>query len=391
MDLFERSTLCENMLRVLMINYEYPPLGGGGANATKNILTYLSKESDIKIDLVTTSSTGRYYTSRINSNVRIFFLPIKKEHIHYWKQKEIIEFLVRATLFTKRLAKIEKYELIHAIFGFPSGAIPFILKNLPYIISLRGSDVPGFNPRFEIQYHFLKPFFIEIWKKAAIITTNSEGLKQLAQMTLNKKRIDVIYNGVNTEKFIHKKEYRRDINQPFNILTVSRIIKRKRIEDLLFAVKMLKENRLNIFLTVIGEGKYKKQLEDLTCLLKISENVQFLGYIPHEILPQYYNKADVFVLPSMNEGMSNTVLEAIASGLPLILTNVGGTTELINGNGFIVDIKAPKHIARAIKNLYNDPDLNKAMGINSRNHAQFFSWKNVAQSYLRLYKKCLKV
>ncbi len=378
------------MLRVLMINYEYPPLGGGGANATKNILIHLSKERNLKIDLVTSSSTGKYYTSMITSNVRIFFLPLKKKYIHYWKQMEIIQFLFRATLFSRNLIKKEKYEVIHAIFGFPSGVIPFILRDIPYIVSLRGSDVPGFNPRFQTQYVFLKPLFRLIWKNARIVTANSEGLKELARNTLNTKKIEVIHNGINMDEFPQKKEYRDDSNQPFNIITVSRLIKRKRIEDILHAVRILKEDKLNINLSIIGEGKSRNRLNKLSQTMKIAKKVHFQGYVPHEMVPEFYKEADVFILSSMNEGMSNTALEAISSGLPLILTQVGGTTELINNNGFVVDIRAPKQIARAIKRLYNNPDLNKTMGINSRRHAKQFDWQNVAQSYLKLYRKSLR-
>ena len=93
----------------------------------------------------------------------------------------------------------------------------------------------------------------------------------------------------------------------------------------------------------------------------------------------------------MNEGMSNTVLESISCGLPLILTDVGGTAELIKKNGFVVDVRSPIQIADAIAELYNNPELDRRMGMNSRNHARLFDWQNVAQNYLEFYKKFLQI
>lgn len=369
-----------------MINYEYPPLGGGGSNATKYILEQFSKGFDVEIDLVTTSSKNYYYTQSISSKVKIYFLPIKKKHLHYWKEREIFEFLIKAILFTRKLFRKKKYNLTHAIFGFPSGFIPFLYRNLPYIISLRGSDVPGFNVRFNLQYIFLKPLFYLIWKNAVFTTVNSRELKELAGRTLKNKTFEIIPNGIDMNEFQGKTQYREDPNSVIKVLTVSRLIKRKRIEDLLHSVKILKKFKMDIDLTIIGEGNNEMSLKNLAKKLNIAKNTHFKGYIPHSDLPNYYKEADVFVLPSLNEGMSNTALEALASGLPLILTNVGGSSELITDNGFIVNVRKPKQIADEIRKLYNNPDLNRKMGVNSRLHARHFDWKNVATKYFKLYK-----
>lgn len=372
-----------------MINYEYPPLGGGGSNATKYLLEHFKNNPDVEIDLITSSSINKYYVSSLSSKITIYFIPLKKEHLHYWKEKEIFVFLMKSLFFSIKMLNRKKYDLYHAIFGFPSGMIPFLIKKYPYIVSLRGSDVPGFNIRFGIQYIFLRPLFRFIWRNASYVTVNSTGLADLAKKTLDHKNFNFIPNGIDMHEFVQKEEYRNSSEAVFHVLTVSRLIKRKRIEDLLNAIKVLISKGLYINLTVIGKGKNEFRLKELTKKLGISGSVYFKGYVSHSELPRYYNNADVFVLPSLNEGMSNTALEAMASGLPLILTNVGGTAELIKGNGFIVDTQNPEQIANALRRLYFDPQLNKTMGLQSREHANDFNWETIAGSYFQLYKKAI--
>jgi glycosyltransferase involved in cell wall biosynthesis len=117
--------------------------------------------------------------------------------------------------------------------------------------------------------------------------------------------------------------------------------------------------------------------------------VTFFGYIPHEEFPRYYTAADVFVFPSLNEGMSNSLLEALASGLPVIATPTGGTDELITegSNGFVVPFQDPQAIASKLESLINDRDLARSMGQASRSKAESMSWRSVATATEAEYQR----
>ncbi len=128
------------------------------------------------------------------------------------------------------------------------------------------------------------------------------------------------------------------------------------------------------------------ELKALAEKLKVSEYIEFLGYVPHNEISNYYSTSDVFVLPSRNEGMSNTVLEAMASGLPVITTDTGGTRELIDGNGIIVPIEDSDVISEAVLRLINDHKLRVSRGMKSRKIAENMSWKKVADAYYNFYK-----
>ena len=374
-------------MRILMLNYEYPPLGGGASNATYYLLKEFSQIDDnITIDLITSSATNEFEEEKRKDSIHIYKLPVGKKSIHYWTQKEIISYSRQAYKYIKKLKKQGRYDLIHAFFGIPCGAIAYrFRKEIPYIVSLRGSDVPGFNERFSFQYIFLKPIIRRVWRNAAAVIANSQGLKELALKTDRDAKIDIIYNGVNVEDFSQRNN--RENGDNIIILTVARLIKRKGIDDLIGAVPAIVEEHKNIKLRIIGEGNMENELKALTQKLEVSKYIDFLGYIPHAEIATYYSSSDIFVLPSKNEGMSNTVLEAMASGLPIITTDTGGTRELINENGIIIPSEDSDAISSAVLNLINDHKLREDMGIKSRKIAESMSWKNIAEAYYTLYKE----
>lgn len=368
-------------MRILMLNYEFPPLGGGGSNACYYLLKEFSKQN-LEVDLVTSSATGLSETEKIGENVTIYKVPIYKKDIHYWTQKEILDYSWKANGRIRELMRTYRYDVIHAFFTVPCGALAYLYKkNIPFVVSLRGSDVPGFNKRFGLQYVFLKPMIREIWKKADAVVANSNGLKELALETSPNLSIGIIPNGIDTNDFepaISKE------NDEIRLLCVSRLIERKGIRYLIEAVSKLNSEKVKLIL--VGEGNQEAELKQLVRELGLDNSVIFKGYVSHEKISGIYKESDIFVLPSQNEGMSNALLEAMAAGLPVIVTDTGGTSELIDGNGFIVEKNNSDSIFEALKALIEQPNLLEQMGERSREIAQNLSWNNVSLKYKELYE-----
>ena len=368
-------------INLLMLNYEYPPLGGGAGNASYYLLKEISKCPRIKIDLVTTS-TNNFRTEKLTEDVTIHFLDINKKEksLHYQTNKDILVYFFKAYSYVKALKKHKKFDLCHAFFGIPCGFIALLL-GIPYIVSLRGSDVPYFNKRFYwLDKLVFKKLSRVIWKRALKVVANSEGLKELAQKTAPNQEIRVINNGVDLELFYPPEK--KAISSKVKLISTGRLIERKGYAYLIEALK----NNKNVELTLIGEGNIKELLESLA--LKNTVSVKFLGRIAHEKIPEYLRFADVFVLPSLNEGMSNAILEAMACGLPVITTNVGGSSELVKGNGFIVNKASAVSLKHAIKEYSKNKTLIKKHGEKSRCIAEYTSWNKVAKDYSSLYFRC---
>ncbi len=370
-------------MRVLLLNYEFPPLGGGAGNATYYLLRELSKNSDLEIDLIT-SSVDKYRTELFSQNINIHFLDIgKKDNLQYQSEADLIKYSWKAFNLSKKLKKQKRYSLVHAFFGIPCGYVAQLLK-LPYIVSLRGSDVPFYNPRFKILDTFIfQRLSRMVWEKASAVITNSQGLKQLAQETSPELEFQVIYNGVDANEFKPRKS-----STTFNILSTSRLIERKGIKYLIEGFGQFYKKHQAGKLLLVGSGNLENELKNLAHKIGLGSVVEFRGTIPHEKTIQLYQSADIFALPSLNEGMSNSVLEAMSSGLPIIATDTGGTNELIDkSNGFIIKKSNSHEIFQALEKIYQDQSQRIRMGQSSRQKAETMSWKNMADQYLNLYKK----
>lgn len=380
-------------MRILFLNYEYPPLGGGAGNASFYILQEFAKIPGLEVDFIT-SSTDKFELEKIGDNIRIHRLDIGKngKNIHLQSRKDLLTYSWKSYFYARKLIrqlakKNSRYDLTHSFFTIPCGFISLLLKwqyRIPYIISLRGSDVPGYSDRFPIIYKFIKPLVRLIWKSSSAVIANSQGLKDLALKTMPGE-IGIIYNGIDIEQF---KPQKKEPHDKFIIINTSRLTPRKGIKYLILAAKQLTKRDKKLKIILAGEGNEKRDLEILTEKLGIAESIQFTGSVNHDKISEFYNQADVFVLTSLNEGMSNAMLEALASGLPIITTLTGGAQELVQEgvNGFFIKTKDSKDLAKKMERILSNPELCEKMGEESRKIAEKMSWKNVAEKYFEEYK-----
>ncbi len=379
-------------MKILFFNYEYPPLGGGAANASAYILEEFSKIPDLEVDFVTSSVDENYHLKKIGSNIRIHRLPIGKRHhnLHHQSNKDLVIYSLKAYFFSRKLIKKGEYDLTHSFFSVPCGFLSLVFKyqfDLPYIVSLRGADVPGYAERFSFLYKFLTPLIRLIWSKSAAVIANSDGLRELALKTNRMQDFGIIYNGVDVENFKLAPEA-RPLDKFIITTGATRVTKRKGIGYLVDAVELLHEKHPDILAKIMGDGDDKERLEGLVKNLELENNVQLIGRIDRDKLAPYYQEASLFVMPSLNEGMSNAMLEALASGLPIITTDTGGAKELVKDgvNGLFINMKDPHDLAEKISRLIGDPKLRKLMGEESRKIAEAMSWRSVASQYRDLYK-----
>lgn len=369
-----------------MLNYEFPPLGGGSANATYYLLKELAKDSSLRIDLVTSSPVGPFQKERFSEQIELFKIPVKKRAPHYWTASELARWSWGAFWFCRNLVKTRNYDLCHCWSGWPSGIVGFSLpRKLPYLVGLRGSDVPGYNLRLRrldrFVFSWLSPI---IWRNAQTVTAVSDHLKELAHRTSKKVPIQVVHNGVDTSHFRPGIKPRR-----FTILYVGRLIERKGVMDLLKAFRGICAEFEDCKLMIVGEGPDRLKLEEFCHRTAIEPKVSFLGVLDHKELPAIYQRASVFVMPALEEAMSNAMLEAMASGLPLITTDTGAP-ELIDSNGIVVQKKDHEQMRAAIRRYMVDPGLHGRHSEGSRRLAETMPWSRVAQAYLDVYRQCIK-
>jgi len=371
-----------------MLNYEFPPIGGGGGNAHLHILTEYAAQKQLEVDVLTSAPKPGFTSEQFSDNIRIYKVGIHKKQLHYWRKVEVIEWLAKAAGRYRELLKTNHYDLVHAFFGFPSGWMCYrTAAKLPYIISLRGSDVPGYNVRLGLDYHLLAGLFRRIWSSAAAVVANSQGLKKLAQQFMPELDIEVIPNGIDTEKF--QPPQSKSPGKPIRALAVGRLINRKRIDLLIEAIARARKAGLDVTLSIAGQGNLLAELQAIAGKLNVTDRIIFMGRVPPEQMPQVYREHDIFLMSSAHEGMSNAMLEAMASGLPIVTTRCEGVAELITDNGIVLDRPEPEKIASAINQIDENRALYDSMSACSREQAEKFNWLAVADKYIDCYNNIL--
>ena len=156
-------------MKILMLNYEFPPIGGGAGQAHLAILKQYAGKSDLQVDVLASAPKPGFAVQKLSDNVTIYTVGVHKKNLHYWRKIEVVEWVARATPPYRRLLKENRYDLVHAFFGLPTGWLCYRTANrLPYIISLRGSDVPGGHARLQLEYKLLGPLLKRIWTKGRL-------------------------------------------------------------------------------------------------------------------------------------------------------------------------------------------------------------------------------
>lgn len=378
-------------MKILFLNYEYPPLGGGASVATQAILKEWTKDPTLEVHLVTAAVGKVWEHTQIGENVFVHRVPIGKDpsKLHSQSLKDIALYTIKTGFFLqaflRRENKKQKFDMTLAFFTLPCGFIAYFLKlfySIPYVVSLRGADVPGFSEKYDSFYSFAKPLVRFIWKRAEKVIPNSAGIRELARMTDAGQEMEIIENGVDTKKFFPKNEGKSF--SPVIFLSTSRLTPRKGISSLIEAFALaIKQSTVPIELHLVGEGEQKTSLEAQVKALGIEESVKFIGRVEHYLLPQFYQKSHVFVLPSKNEGMSNAALEALASGLPLVVSGTGGMEELVTAsvNGFFIDPENSVTFAETLLSLAQDQEKLLRFGKESRRRAELRSWHQVAEHF----------
>ena len=374
-------------MRLLMLNNEFPPLGGGTGTVNRAILTRLAGVPGLEIDLVTAALGRRTEREQFAGNVRLFKVPVNNQNLHHSSNRELLTYAALALPAALRLHRANPYDLIFAWSAVPAGGVALALHRLiglPYILRVCGPDIPGFERRYGALYPILTPTIKAIWHGASKLVAKCQGEADMMLAVKPGLQIELVPNGVALDAFPAAPIAD---GGPLRVLCVARLIERKGQQHLIEAVRRLRAEGLAVQLELIGEGDARQANEELARHLGVAAWVTFAGYVPREQIAARYAAAHVFVLPSYNEGMSVATLEAMAAGLPTLVTRTGGAEELVaeGVTGEIFNWADVDSLTAHLRRLANDRALARQMGAAARTHAQRFTWETAATRYLALF------
>lgn len=373
-------------MRILILNSEYPPIGGGAGNASAHIAAQFERMGHPVT--VVTSRFGSLPHQEGQGGVTIYRVPGLRRRQDRSNPLEQVIFILSASLWSMWTIPRFQPQATLAFFGVPSGAAAWLIKKLyrvPYIVSLRGGDVPGFRPYdFRIYHKLVGPFLRVIWRNAAAVVANSRGLRQLAQAFDSRFEIPIIPNGIDLDSY---KTTGRNWTFP-RLLSAGRIVHQKGLDLAMRALGGLKE--LDWEWRIAGDGPQLPMLQTLANELGIRDRVSFLGWQSREELLKCYQEANIFLFPSRHEGMPNALLEAMASGLPAIASCIAGNEELVlnDETGYLVPSENIERLQAALKKILSDSAAREQMGTASRQRVEAnYSWESTAQQYALLLEK----
>jgi teichuronic acid biosynthesis glycosyltransferase TuaC len=241
-----------------------------------------------------------------------------------------------ASYVTLRRLKRAGYNLIDAHFAYPDGHAAIRLGRwlgLPVTVTLRGTEVPqSRNPA-------LVPKLRDVFRDADFVITVSDSLRQLAlSLGLAEARGQVVGNGVDADRFspVPREEARQRFGLPDSakvLVTVGGLVERKGFHRVIACLPALLEQHPDLHYLVVGgpcpEGDMTQALNDQAAALGLGERIHFLGPVSPDDLKFPLSAADVFVLSTRNEGWANVILEAMACGLPVVASDVGGNAVVV--------------------------------------------------------------
>jgi len=378
-------------LRILLVNYEYPPLGGGAANATCSIGRALAKLSHEPT--VLTSAFSHLAASSDEDGVSIVRIPAIRKALDRSNPIEMASFLCSALWHARRIAEERCIRGVIAFFTIPCGPVGWFLKRslgLPYVVSLRGGDVPGMVRGIGPVHGVLTPFRRATLRGARAVVANSESLARLSE-SADPVPVRVIPNGVDADFFAPDPHNGAMVDPVFRILFVGRLHEQKNVAMLLRVLADLRERTTTpMHVDIVGDGPLRKELADLAQSLGLSSQVVWHGWCGKEQVASMYRRASCFVNPSFYEGMPNTVLEAMASGLAVVASNIGGHSELVvpSVTGFLFNLAKPDELGRSLIKLSQSSELRRTLGAAARRVVLAgHSWVCVAASYADLLEE----
>jgi phosphatidylinositol alpha-1,6-mannosyltransferase len=374
-------------VRLLMLNNEFPPLGGGTGTVNHAIVARLARVPWLQLDLVTSALGKRAESAQFAERVRILKVPVNNQNIHHSSNRELVTYAARALMLAFRLHRAAPYDLCFAWSAVPAGGVALALRRLTglrYIVRVCGPDIPGFEVRYSRLYPFLKPVVRAIWRGAETVVAKCEGEAQMIRAVDATARISLVPNGVDLEAFPPGQPVPDE--GPLRLLCVARLIERKGQHHLIEAAKQLADGGTEVTLELVGTGDAATEYQAQVQGLGLEDRVRFVGYVPREEIARHYATAHVFVMPSYNEGMSVATLEAMAAGLPVIVTRTGGTAELVEEgvNGFTFDWGDVDSLVGHLHCLATDRGRVRTMGQASRVRAASFTWEAATRSYQEL-------
>lgn len=401
------------MKRILIFSLAYYPDVVSGAEVAIKEITDRTSPEDIAFDMVTLRFDSALSKFERIGNVNVYRIGFTSMHpeiadlARFPLSLNKYFFPLLGFLKARALHKKNRYDGVWAMMAnYAAFAALFFKIRYPsarFLLTLQESDpVSYLNHRVRFVY----PLFRRIFYRADFVQAISNYLAGFARNMRYAGPLEVVPNAVNVAHFAQEypekelailKHRLGKKDGDFFLITTSRMVAKNAVDEVIRALPLLPNE---VKFLILGIGPDEAMLRKLAKEIGVENRVQFLGQVLHTEMPRYLKVSDVFIRPSRGEGLGNSFLEAMAAGLPVIATPVGGIPDFLfdpdvnpdrEPTGLFANINDPTSIARKVERLRGDPTLRNRLFVNGRTLvAEKYDWSLIARNMKeRVFDKLL--
>lgn len=366
-------------MRILVLNHEIPPVGGGGGRAAEDICRVLAERGH-KIKVLTSHLKGLPYKEQ-RDGYQIIRIPSLRTQPFRVSFLSMVVYVLAGLWVGFRLIRAFQPELIHVHFAVPAGALAWMLSRItriPYILTAHLGDVPGGVPEKTTEwFRWVFPFTHSIWHDASVRVAVSQYTRELALRNYSEE-ILVIPNGVDVNSLRPKSI---QVNEPPVIVFAGRFMPQK---DPLRIVQTLKKMvDLPWKCVMIGDGPLLSDVKKMIVESNLEDRFILTGWItPGEVMRRF-DQSDILFMPSLSEGLPVVGVQALAKGLAIIASRVGGFVDLVDEarNGYLIERNDTVNFSVKLRKLLEDPIHLLSLRHTSLEKAKSFEITHVADQY----------
>ncbi len=340
-------------MRILVISYEFPPVGGGGGRAARDICRKLASNGH-EVTVLSAHMHGLPF-DETRDGIRLVRIRSLRRESFRASFVAMLAYVLAGLWAGLRLIHLSRPEIIHTHFAVPSGALAWMLSvitGIPYVLTAHLGDVPGGVPeKTGTWFRWIKPFTVPIWKRAKHVVAVSEHTRQLA-LRHYPVEISVIPNGADI-KLLAPAEIK--LNHPPRLVFAGRFVPQKNPLAIVQVLAQLTD--LNWNCAMLGDGPLLNDVKREIEKKGMNDRFDLPGWVTPEEVLDWFSKSDILFMPSLSEGLPVVGVQALATGLAIVASRIGGFTDLVDEgkNGFLIETSDLYRFVDTLRNLLSNP------------------------------------
>ncbi len=342
-------------MNILVLNYEFPPLGGGASPVSRDISIQLAGLGH-KVTVVTMGYKGLPKYEELGG-VKVYRVKCWRSHKSACMPWEQYTYLLAVRQFMRKHMLTHQYDVCHTHFIIPTGEAAYWVYrhfHIPYVITAHGSDVEGYNQKkyMKVMHVLLRPFWKKIVRNAKGVIAPSEYLLGLMKREMRTGDYTLIPNGLDIDRY-GKLYLENDVKEK-RILLMGRMQKSKNMQTVISA--LAKVNLGDWKVDILGDGPYREELEKLVKDCQLPDTVIFHGWIDNATREQLFflKKASIYITASHFENCPMAVLETIAAGCYPLLSDIPSHRQFVKDDRYFFEMDDAKGLAQKIEKLVSD-------------------------------------